>query len=210
MVSGYGLAMLESFLASLMAGDRIQVSPPEPGRSPESALGAAVVALDAQARAECPGVPPALDVDIADRAIRMLYRASQILVFRDTDVGDVPIIQGVGPSAHWSVDLGFRHLPNLWKQARARAAGDPFIAWIAAVVRPWPLSAVGIPITPLPDPSPILDHPALAREYLDRCLAAGQDWLTHPQVRAAARTAIGAHPSLVPTTVASLVAEPSS
>jgi hypothetical protein len=203
-----GADVLGAFIASLMAEGRVEVSPEVPGADPDTAIEAAVMGLARRAGLECPGVAPQVDLAAAMQAIRVLYRACQVLVFRDMEVGGVPAIDADGPSGHWSIDVAFRHLPAVWKQAHARAAGDPLVAWIAEVVRPWPLSAVGIPLQPLPDPAPILDHPVLGRAYLDRCLA-GCDGgrLGHPRMRSAVRAAIGAYPAILPSPVATIIAE---
>lgn len=127
------------------------------------------------------------------------------MAYPDLEPGSPPAIAGSGASAHWSVDLAFRHLPALATLARARASADPLLLWIEALLQPWPLSAVGLTMATMPDPAPVLAHPALAAEYCDRCIAvADAGRLADPRLRSRLAAAIGSHPALVPAAAAIL------
>lgn len=187
---------LDALVAALLGTGRVQVSAAQLTAADDTT--AAIAKLDAEARAGCPGVAPTCDPALAGRALRVLVEACQLLVFRDREPGAVPVLAGTGPGAHWSVDLAFRHLPAVHRQARARAVDDPLLPWLEALVRPWPLSAVGITMASPPDPAVILDHPALAAEYLDRCVAAGDGVrLADARVQPRLAAALGGHPELV-------------
>lgn len=150
------------------------------------------------AAAACPGTPPAADLELVRQAMDVLYQACQFVVLRDLVPGTVPRLSGSGPGAHWSVDIALRHVPAVARLATARSPDDPLLPWLKDVVHPWPLSAVGMAMDPPPDPTPLLADAALAMEYGDRCILAGdRARMSHPALHALVASAIGGHPELV-------------
>lgn len=191
-----------------------------------------LAALDAACRLEAPGIAPAFDAEAAQWAATMFCQACQFTVYRDADAETVakalappPLGRHGDPgdrvraaSLHWSIDLVFRYLPDLYRLARGLSEADPLVAQLARWARAWPLSAVGIKTVAngaseasasandqaTDDANDqagvrdaideVLGHPCLAVIYVDRVIAQ-KDWarLIHPAVRKAVRQSFGGH-----------------
>ena len=106
---------------------------------------------------ELAGPAPALDIPAADWAARILYQLCQMLALRDFDTARLAEILGHPcPAPHraetdWSIDLTFRHLPQLSSLALAAPSPDSFLEALHNLAADWPLSSVGMP-SPLPTP----------------------------------------------------------
>ncbi|HAM70391.1 MAG TPA: hypothetical protein DCM86_01965 [Verrucomicrobiales bacterium] len=197
---------LARFLHSLGAEGRAVVDPSAP-----PAAGPAVIhllsELESAAREELASPPPPISMPSAAWALRLLYEGCRFVVCRDVGEPEVvaslkaPCPEARSHSVDWSVDLLFRHLPDLVAKARHLNKADPLVRELQFLAVSWPLSSVGVPGltgTPL-DLDPFLGHPALRQLYVDRILRT-QDLsrLGHPVVDEGLRTAIGAHPELAP------------
>ncbi len=132
-------------------------------------------------RMQCPGDAPQFSVEVADGAAQVALAISQAIVYRETEIEEtMRVIVGAGfaldglidecPSAHYSVDLVFRFLPQLLERAERVSVDDPLADLIIRLLRRWPLSSVGvqrIQLTEVPSP---LRHPSLWRMYIDRII----------------------------------------
>jgi hypothetical protein len=119
-------------------------------------------------------------------------------VYREIDVAMLArrfaVVCPPAPAAsrHYSVDVVFRLLPDLWGLARAVSERDPLMNHLRTLATAWPLSSVGVPNVVECDVSVIRGHASLLRMYADRVIA-WQDVsrLDDPRVRATIREAIG-------------------
>src|SRR5579863_7082797 len=138
---------------------------PSPGdlRAAERAL----IDFERRYRLEIPGEPPPLVTAAAVWGAEMFFRACQCLVFRQIDEAGVnellhrPFREEQNASAHYSVDLTFRFLPDLCQRAKAASRDDPLVERLADWANAWPLSSVGIPGANPQRVDPILEHPSL-------------------------------------------------
>ena len=196
---------LTGWIKALEAGGRLKVplgAPPVD--DPEWT--ASLAALADRAAWELPGPAPALATPAAAWAAARVLIAAQAIAHRGqpddlADALESPCPGALDPSVAWSVDLTLRQLPRLLGLARGFADDEPLSRGLRALARDWPLSSVGVVVDDL-DPArlaPVLAHPSLRRCYVDRVLARGaRDRLASPTVAAAARAALGAHPTLCP------------
>lgn len=126
------------------------------------------------------------------------YRACQALVDRTLPGEDVTALAAALPPAAassgeaLSVDLVFRHLPNLHAMARALSEHDPLVRVIESAAARFPLSGIGIRRQAAPAELP--DDPWLRRLFLDRVIERQDEAaLAAPSVRAAVVDALGEH-----------------
>jgi hypothetical protein len=127
----------------------------------------------------------------------------------ETDVRAALADPRPGPTAtaHYSVDLVFRFLPDLIALARRVSQDDPLVEALRNLIAPWPLASVGMSDIPVADIEPIIGHPCLRQLYVDRILARGDvARLDDPRVQEAVREALGACPELAPAISAKLAA----
>ncbi len=191
---------LDRFLNDLASAGRVRVPREPSGVSP--AADAALASIDRRARAEFPGEAPPLSPTAARWAAVRLESACRFLVHRDLDEEDVRsgLVGGAprpDPGTAWSVDLTFRHLPDVLRLARGLAEGDPLVECLRSLARDWPLSSVGVPGLAPVEAAPFIDHPGLRRLYADRILARRDaSRLDDPRAAAAVREAVGAFPAL--------------
>lgn len=102
-------------------------------------------------------------------------------------------------SAHYSVDLTFRLLPDLYARAKAASRDDPFLNHIEQWANDWPLSSVGIAGVASEDIDELLRDDSLRILYVDRILARkDRARLHHPEVQDAVQRAYGMHDQLAP------------
>jgi hypothetical protein len=209
---------ITAFLSDLAATGRVTVArgmglDPEGGRRPPAGpsgplpdeterLDGALARLYEQACRELPPGAPPLDREAAAWSAFLLYRACQFLVHRELgeelveESLSIPCPSRPSPSVCLSVDLTFRHLPDVIALSRGIAREDPLVRRLVALAGQWPLSAVGAGVDP-GDPAPFAGDPSLLALYVDRILATGDvARLAHPLVADAARRALGAHPDL--------------
>ena len=160
--------------------------------------------FDATVRGDAPAGMPTLDVEAAAAGVRVLHSACVLLAHRELEIDEHQtrlVVQGVdlrAPSAHYSVDLALRHLPDVVGLARGRSPGDPLLGALHKVCRVWPLSSVGVELAesvdaPV-DASVVVSHQGLRRFYVDRILRRrDRRRATDPSVRGAIQAAIGEH-----------------
>ena len=108
-------------------------------------------------RLEWAAVAPRFDPNVASWAGQSLYRACQLLVFRDlpvesplvsdwsegSDESDRSDLAGDKPTEHYNVDLTFRFLPQVWRFTQHEAENDPLTEIVRDWCFRWPLSSVG-------------------------------------------------------------------
>ena len=190
---------LGRFLLSLQGTGRAQVArdaTPAPGAVPR-----VLCDLDAAVRMDGPLALPELDLAAAIWAVERLYAACALFAYRDLGARAVAERLGVAcpsptslPASHYSVDLAFRHLPELYQLARGVAPDDPLLVRVRQLAVEWPLSSVGMPGLGAVDPSPLLADSALRRAYVDRILRSeDRSRAGHPRVARAIAAAIGEH-----------------
>lgn len=160
---------------------------------------------DATARRELSGPVPAFDPVAAGWAVRQFYRGCQFLVCRDVPPEELARTLSVscpsarGPGTDFSVDLVFRHLPELHDYARRVAPGDALVATLETWAREWPLSSPGIALPETPSLDTFAACVPLWRLYVDRITARqATDRLRDPRVAAQVRADLGAFPELDP------------
>ncbi|HLP07890.1 MAG TPA: hypothetical protein VK178_06970 [Opitutaceae bacterium] len=161
--------------------------------------------LHAAASVGLSGEAPPFDSPSAHWAARQLYRACQMLVCRDVSAEEItaglstPCPSPRAPAVDYSVDLTFRHLPELHTIAHRLSPGDRLVGLLRDWAQTWPLSSPGIPVESAPDLGTFADHAPLWRLYLDRiALRQADDRLRDERVRAALAADFGAHPDLSP------------
>lgn len=207
---------LSRCLNALFEDGRVVVGSLTPRLDPHDLDDAALrlAECDADVRAEFPGEPPALAIDVALWAAERFYRACQLVVYREAgpEVA-AAALTGACPTAprsaqHYSADLVWRFVPDLHRLAKALSPDDPLVFALRQFALNWPLSGVGIPwpqgeddaIVVRPSLEGIADHPALWAHFVDRVIARrDKAWLAEPAVRSAVQAALGLHVHLAPT-----------
>jgi hypothetical protein len=167
-------------------------------------------------RLEMPGEAPAFSLPAALWGAEITYLACQCLAFREIDEPELNSRLSrsfAGPrdsSAHYSVDLTLRVLPDLYHRARSASRNDPLLARLQEWAESWPLSSVGMP-EPIEENVParpkdiqaILAHPSLRTLYIDRIMSRKDlSRLCDPRVRELVTAAIGMHEELAPELLA--------
>lgn len=164
-------------------------------------------------RLDCPGQAPMLSLPAAIWAAEMFYAAAVAMTYREIDAAGVdemlsqPFPEARDASAHYSVDVTFRLLPELYARAKATSRSDPLLSHIETWAKDWPLSSVGIPGIIPERIDDILADECLRVLYIDRVIARqDRSRLEHPEVQAAVRAACGIHHHLAPEIHAALTA----
>jgi hypothetical protein len=208
------MSQYANFLDQLFDHGRITfLGPNEPSEN-ELKMGLDfVTSFEASYRLELPATPPTFSPESFQWAALNVYRAAQLVVYRDVPAADVetalsaPFEHTRNASADYSVDLIFRFLPDLRGFARSSSTHDPVCQWIDQWCQQWPLSSVGIDfsqtdtdqdVTPVVfDLSIIPDDECLTQLYVDRILER-QDQLRvdAPFVQAQIRRTVGIYPEL--------------
>ena len=128
---------------------------------------------------ELPGAAPAFDAAAAGWAAAFLYHTVQLALVRELDetVVQAQLADFTGeitPAVIYSADLCLRYLPDLLRLARGLAPGDALVARLRATAVRWPFSFVGAEEGAVADvaeaEAPMLAHPALRQEYIDRII----------------------------------------
>jgi hypothetical protein len=177
---------------------------------------------DAANRLEFPGEAPALVPATAERAAELFYRACQFTVYRDVDAQTVATLfaepvhdsAGGGPAKpahqarrataadHYTVDLIFRFLPELYRLAHRTSGADPLCDGLRLWAGRWPLSSVGMSSIGMVGVNPddlatVCEDGGLLRQYADRVIARRDvSRLADPRVRAAVQSALGYYDDL--------------
>jgi hypothetical protein len=193
---------LARFLEALRNDGRVRVGTDPPDASDRTAEDA-LREWDRAVRAEWPWTAPELEVDVALRTAVLMYRACQLLVYREKPAEAVqqafaaPLARARTPSIVYSIDLTLRFLPGLHALARAASAGDPLTQALLKLGQDWPLSSVGMPECVPTSVDAILSDPGLRQVYVDRILERGDaSRLSAPRVEEAVREAVGDHAAL--------------
>jgi hypothetical protein len=210
---------LADFLSSLWESGRVVVPAWEPLK--ETALREAEERLrdyDQRWRATLVGEPPAMDAAAARWGAVLIFRACQLVTYRDIGPEQVEHAWSIKPPAansaesHYRADLSLKFLPDVLRLARAATEEDPLVGRLERLACEWPLSSVGVAFresaaAAISEPAlhAILTSPSLRMLYLDRVLAR-QDVtrLADPRVRQEARRALGMYLELAPKIAAAL------
>lgn len=197
---------LAKFLESLFSDGHVRVPAPA-----EIATGEAEAALsvltesEAVRRLELPADVPKFDPESAMWAAELVYRGAQFLVYRDVDpefvkaAFSVPVPDAESPQTHYSVDLCFQYLGDLFRLAKHASSDDPLNDEILRTLQNWPLSAVGVVDCDAATWHRAFEHTGLRRMYVDRVIAkSAQKAMAEPRIQADVVAAAGAFPALVP------------
>jgi hypothetical protein len=195
---------LTSFLQALAHDGRIVVSPEPIGPPDESAL-AVVVELNQRAETELAGEGPGFSSETALWAATLLYQICQFIVCREMGEGQMAAAfanqcpAARGPESDWSADILFRHLPALIRLSQQLSNGDPLVQELKKLAGAWPLSTVGVSELTGLNLDTFIGHPALARLYADRVVAAADtSRLGDPRLDDLLRADLGIHNELAP------------
>lgn len=185
------------------------VSVPEIGLISDADLQSAnetLVEFETQYRLEMPLEMPSFSVPDAQHAAFCFFRACQFAVSRDaspelinTEFERLSELSDT-PQTHYSVDLIFRFLPDLFRLSQSAMKEDPLVQHLYDWAIRWPLSSVGI--SDLQTPVRIdgfSESPGLMRLYCDRIITTGDiSRLDTPQVRTLVEASWGMYPELAP------------
>ncbi|MEZ6057554.1 MAG: hypothetical protein R3C01_12705 [Planctomycetaceae bacterium] len=121
--------------------------------------------------------PPAVSVDCLAWAIRQMYGAAQLAVFRQLGAEEIPRRfndtcpeNPVTATTVYSVDLVFRFLPDVVRIVKAMNPDDPLLHRLLEWGSQWPLSSVGISGVTATEIEPILGDRCLSMMYADRII----------------------------------------
>lgn len=194
------------FLGRLLLDGRAEV----PGRlgpldaGERQAGGEFLVDFEVQYRATLPGTPPRLNVAAAVWAAERFLQACQFLVLRELPAEAMDDLWAEDPwggsgesEVHYSVDLSYRFLPDLWRQARIASTADPLLVHLLGWSVQWPLSSVGVADVRGFDLAPIQRSPSLVTMYVDRIITRrDHQRLTEPRTRQWIGESLGMHSHL--------------
>jgi len=146
-----------------------------------------------------PGYPPAFVRDAAVWAARIVYNASQLLLFRsqyDKDLGqllaDYPAAIDAG--AILSADLCLRCLPDVIGKAKEINPDDVLVPLLEDILMKWHYSGVGYFKGQAFDWGPVLGSDCLRRLYVDRVIRGQVAELANSRaLRSEVRAALGDH-----------------
>lgn len=212
-------ASLSGFVRTLGEEGRAVVSAvPQSSPTADCPLTAAALAELAERDAlDLAGGTPTFCARAAVWAAQLLHEACRFTVCRDLGEEAMRLSLGIpcpaprGPETDWSVDLMFRHLPDVLRFARQLSSGDPLVVRLGELAVDWPLSSVGVPEAAGGSLDSFITHPTLRRRYADRILAqADFSRLGDPRVDELLRADLGLHRDLAPLLVARLWPEPAS
>src|SRR5882724_6466626 len=138
--------MLSEFLESLFDDGAIVFREAPTSIDKESAERVLARAF-ADYRLEVAGPMIEFDLPTARAAAEFVRWACWFLVHRDSSAEEVAARLKLPPAPttagqHLSVDLTFRHLPQLHRRARAMSPDDVLTKTLADALRAWPLSGV--------------------------------------------------------------------
>jgi hypothetical protein len=203
---------LESFLSELFEHGQVRVAPLDDASGNETkAVEWVLREFEASYRQELPGDAPEFALEPALWGATMLYRASQLLVFRDapaklvTDSLAAPCPRPVNPATCYAVDLTFRFLPDLIKLARIASSEDPLVERLMVWVREWPLSSVGVAGVGPVQIGGFVDNACLLAVYVDRIIERRDvSRLGDARIRTGVRQALGLFNELAPEMAAAV------
>jgi hypothetical protein len=197
---------LTSFLTALFEDGCVLVPqerslPDDDRRDAESLL----AEFESTCRVTLPGSPPAFHMETALAAAEMLYHACRCLVYRNLDpAGELASDLKAGSvrrvaADHYSADVVYRYLPDLWRLTRELPPNDPLAPRVQDLATRWPLSSVGIDGLPPLEIDEFAGDSSLLLLYIDR-IAERKDRsrLNDPRIRDALRSVCGLYPDLIP------------
>ncbi|MCA9220957.1 MAG: hypothetical protein KDA71_11555 [Planctomycetales bacterium] len=166
---------------------------------------AVLVEIEELTRLDMPATPPPFEPGAAMWAATLLYRICQFAVYRDvgSDVVEselaAPAPSTDDPSAHYSVDLTFRFLPQVSLFLKRAAEKDVLVTEVLRLARMWPLSSVGMPDLGSLNVDVVVSHPSLLFLYVDRIInCTDLSPLDDERVQTAVASALGMHTCLAP------------
>ncbi len=126
---------------------------------------------------DMPDRPPQYLAAAALWAAQFFYRAVQCTVLRDLEAETVkellkPYPEPPTPEAIYSIDLTFRHLPDLFKLAKGLAPDDILVTILRENAVRWHFSSVGMDVGADITHAHVLAHPSLRLAYTDRIIQA--------------------------------------
>lgn len=195
---------LSPFLVDLFESGRVRLAaealPPELASDEAERT---LAEFELRYRDVLPGTPPSIDLPAARYGATMLYQACRFLAHPTLGIEDLVRAFGVvppgpvGPSAHYSVDLSLRFLPDVCRMAREKGAEDPLCAELTKLANQWPLSSVGIPGITNVVVDAFVSDPCLCRLYVDRIIRCSDvSRLQDRRVQEEVVEALGAFPEL--------------
>ncbi|QDT41685.1 hypothetical protein Pan241w_17480 [Gimesia alba] len=195
------------FFSSLFEDGIVHV--PEIGELSDSEIQTAdeiLVDFEKQYRLEMPLEMPPFSVPDAQNAAYCFFRACQFAVSRDAPPqlidSEFQRLEELTdtPQTHYSVDLIFRFLPDLFRLSKSAMEEDPLVQHLHDWAVRWPLSSVNI--SNLQKPVQIdgfSESPGLMRLYCDRIISTGDiSRLEDPRVRTLVEASWGMYPELAP------------
>ena len=196
---------MRTFLEQLFRNGQVTVPPVGTDWEFDADAERWVIEFDRAARLSLPGAAPELHPAAAAWAAQRLADACRLAIARDAGAEEIRRVFSEqcpaerSAATDYSVDLFFRHLPDLLAWAQRVAANDPLVAALRRLAGEWPLSSVGIAdITPHPI-DPFIAHAGLRRLYADRIIARrDSSRLADARAAEAVRSALGAHAELAP------------
>ena len=199
--------MLSEFLRALFEHGRLRLerSPAVVSDADAPAAHALILEWEAANRLEFPGLTPELSLPAAYWAAGQFYRACEYAIFREVSVEEIksslstPCPSAEGAAQHYSVDLVFRFLPDLYRIVRAASEDDPLCQHVRDWAEMWPLSSVGITGIVPRNVDRVCGHAGLLALYVDRILAKNDtSRLADKRVSQAVRAALGHFGELAP------------
>lgn len=203
---------MREFIEELLATGRARLKgDDEPSADETQAAVETLLRMESEFRCTLPGRPPAVDPLIAVWGLKTLYRLCQFHVYRhlgpdeiEQRFRDTPPDPG-SASAHYSVDLTLRFLPDMAQLVRNTSADDPLFLVVKGLTETWPLSSVGVPDVESQNLEPVLADDCLRQMYVDRVIRhRDRSRSEHPTVQEEIRRVAGGYPELA----AGLITEP--
>jgi hypothetical protein len=198
-------------LRALAERGAIRVGPPSDDAGEEDGVNAALAEYEAICRAEFPGTPPPFSLSCGLWALNAFHRACQFVTYRNVDAEAIaaelekPCPDEAAVSRHYSVDLVFRFLPDLYRLSHTASEADPLCDHLRRYGAEWPLSSVGMTGVRPRDLGGIVGHRGLLALYVDRLIARNDtSRLSEPVIRAAVRAALGDYGDLALSITAAL------
>lgn len=199
---------LLGFVSALWQTGRVAVPNVGEGAVPARELGGALMLLsdlEFEGRGGLPGEVPSFSREAAEWGLMRLYRASSLLLHRE-ESGErlAEVLGGSYPGArtasvHYSVDLSFRFLPDLFEMARELSPDDRLCGILKKWGEEWPVSGVGIAPENL---SAVMwdewwGNDCLRMMFLERvCDRRAMEWLGEERVARGIEEMIGGFPEL--------------
>ena len=138
------------FLEKLLETGTVAIETPERPSDGDVERGVTILQeFEANWRLEWAATPPGFSPTFASWAGESIYRACQLLVYRNLPVEppwashSPEAAEDDKPRQHYNVDLTFRFLPQLWRFTHRETESDPLTEIIRDWCFCWPLSSVG-------------------------------------------------------------------